>query len=71
MVKYHMPLMTYFLDFRSTLEARLEMTLAELTELQKTLGSLRESEGAFNNGVDHRKSIVENCRHMIKEVSKI
>ncbi|XP_051153219.1 uncharacterized protein LOC127276655 isoform X2 [Leptopilina boulardi] len=56
-------------DEKTTLEARLEMSAEELKEMQRTLESLRESDGSYDNVVE-RKSIVENCRHLIKETVK-
>lgn len=53
------------LNFRTELETRLEMFLAE----RKTGDNSQESEkDILSNGVDDQTIIIENCKHVIKEV---
>lgn len=54
---------------RSTLESKLEAAVTELNELRKIIDNLHQSsEEALNNASDRRRSVVENCRILIKEV---
>ncbi|XP_020282587.1 uncharacterized protein LOC109854166 [Pseudomyrmex gracilis] len=53
---------------RSNLEMKLEATVTELNELRKIVDSLHQSpEEVLNNASDRRRSVVENCRILLKE----
>ncbi|XP_012541158.1 uncharacterized protein LOC105839412 isoform X2 [Monomorium pharaonis] len=54
---------------RSNLEIKLEATITELNELRKIIDNLHQSpEEVLNNVPDRRRSVVENCRILLKEV---
>ncbi|XP_025155884.1 uncharacterized protein LOC105185336 isoform X1 [Harpegnathos saltator] len=56
---------------RSNLESKLEATVTELNELRKIIDNLHQSsEEVLNNASDRRRSVVENCRILIKEAGK-
>jgi len=51
------------------LEVKLEATVTELNELRKIIDNLHQSpEESLNNVPDRRRSVVENCRILLKEV---
>jgi len=51
------------------LEIKLEATVTELNELRKIIDNLHQSpEDVLNNVSDRRRSVVENCRILLKEV---
>ncbi|XP_032688409.1 uncharacterized protein LOC116852311 isoform X2 [Odontomachus brunneus] len=54
---------------RSNLESKLETTVTELSELRKIIDSLHQSsEEVLNNASDRQRSVVENCRILMKEI---
>lgn len=54
---------------KSNLEIKLEATVTELNELRKIIDNLHQSpEEVLNNVPDRRRSVVENCRILLKEV---
>lgn len=53
---------------RSNLETKLEAAVTELNELRKIIDNLHQSEEVLNNASDRRRSVVDNCRILIKEV---
>ncbi|XP_025992216.1 uncharacterized protein LOC105195627 [Solenopsis invicta] len=54
---------------KSNLEIKLEATITELNELRKIIDNLHQSpEEVLNNVPDRRRSVVENCRILLKEV---
>ncbi|KYN36920.1 hypothetical protein ALC56_08711 [Trachymyrmex septentrionalis] len=56
---------------KSNLEIKLEATVTELNELRKIIDNLHQSpEDVLNNVSDRRRSVVENCRILLKETSK-
>ncbi|KAL6255976.1 hypothetical protein P5V15_013213 [Pogonomyrmex californicus] len=56
---------------KSNLEIKLEATVTELNELRKILDNLHQSpEEVLNNVPDRRRSVVENCRILLKEAGK-
>lgn len=54
--------------YRSELETKLEATGTELEELRKIVDNLHQSEEILSNTSDRRRSVMENCRLLIKEV---
>ncbi|XP_014477986.1 PREDICTED: uncharacterized protein LOC106746185 isoform X2 [Dinoponera quadriceps] len=55
---------------RSALESKLEASMTELDELRKIIDNLHQSsEEALSNASDRRRSVVENCRILIKEIT--
>ncbi|XP_054010900.1 uncharacterized protein LOC128893729 isoform X3 [Hylaeus anthracinus] len=54
---------------KSELETKLEVTVTELEELRKIVDSLHQSEEILSNTSDRRRSVMENCRLLIKEMS--
>ncbi|XP_029036439.1 uncharacterized protein LOC114872879 isoform X3 [Osmia bicornis bicornis] len=54
---------------KSELEAKLEETITELEKLRKIVDSLHQSEEILSNTSDRRRSVMENCRLLIKEMS--
>ncbi|XP_072745853.1 uncharacterized protein Corn isoform X2 [Anoplolepis gracilipes] len=56
---------------KSSLEMKLEATVTELNELRKIIDNLHQSpEEVLNNVSDRRRSVVENCRILLKEAGK-
>ncbi|XP_054010901.1 myosin-13 isoform X4 [Hylaeus anthracinus] len=55
---------------KSELETKLEVTVTELEELRKIVDSLHQSEEILSNTSDRRRSVMENCRLLIKEAGK-
>ncbi|XP_076233799.1 microtubule-binding protein cornetto isoform X2 [Calliopsis andreniformis] len=55
---------------KSELEAKLEVTVTELEELRKIVDNLHQSEEILSNTSDRRRSVMENCRLLIKEAGK-
>ncbi|KAG7203322.1 hypothetical protein KM043_010410 [Ampulex compressa] len=55
---------------KSDLEGKLEVAIAELEELRKIVDTLHQSEDILSNGSDRRRSVIENCRLLIKEAGK-
>ncbi|XP_029174253.1 uncharacterized protein LOC114942928 [Nylanderia fulva] len=56
---------------KSNLEMKLEATVTELNELRKIVDNLHQSpEEVLNNVSDRRRSVVENCRILLKEAGK-
>ncbi|TGZ37628.1 Uncharacterized protein DBV15_03340 [Temnothorax longispinosus] len=56
---------------KSNLEIKLEATVTELNELRKIIDNLHQSpEEVLNNVPDRRRSVVENCRILLKEAGK-
>ncbi|KAL0128674.1 hypothetical protein PUN28_003804 [Cardiocondyla obscurior] len=56
---------------KSNLEMKLEATVTELNELRKIIDNLHQTpEEVLNNMPDRRRSVVENCRILLKEVRK-
>ncbi|XP_053985755.1 myosin-13 isoform X1 [Hylaeus volcanicus] len=55
---------------KSELETKLEVTVTELEELRKIVESLHQSEEILSNTSDRRRSVMENCRLLIKEAGK-
>ncbi|CAK9808561.1 hypothetical protein ANTPLA_LOCUS5822 [Anthophora plagiata] len=55
---------------KSELETKLEITVTELEELRKIVDSLHQSEEILSNATDRRRSVMENCRMLIKEAGK-
>ncbi|XP_076392554.1 microtubule-binding protein cornetto isoform X2 [Megachile rotundata] len=55
---------------KSELETKLEVTVAELEKLRKIMESLHQSEEILSNTSDRRRSVMENCRLIIKEAGK-
>ncbi|EZA48483.1 hypothetical protein X777_12977 [Ooceraea biroi] len=53
---------------RCNLETKLEATMTELNELRKIVDNLHQSEEVLSNVSDRRRSVVENCRILLKEV---
>lgn len=53
---------------RSELETKLEVTVTELEELRKIVDNLHQSDEILSNSSDRRRSVMENCRLLIKEV---
>lgn len=53
---------------KSELETKLEVTVTELEELRKIVDSLHQSDEILSNTSDRRRSVMENCRLLIKEV---
>nr|XP_031833903.1 uncharacterized protein LOC116427557 isoform X3 [Nomia melanderi] len=53
---------------KSELETKLEVTSTELEEMRKIVDSLHQSEEILSNSSDRRRSVMENCRLLIKEV---
>nr|XP_050866895.1 uncharacterized protein LOC127071551 isoform X2 [Vespula vulgaris] len=51
------------------LETKLEVALTELEELRKIVDSTYQSEDILCNVPDRKRSVVENCRLLIKEMS--
>nr|XP_031833905.1 uncharacterized protein LOC116427557 isoform X5 [Nomia melanderi] len=54
---------------KSELETKLEVTSTELEEMRKIVDSLHQSEEILSNSSDRRRSVMENCRLLIKEMS--
>ncbi|XP_012164391.2 uncharacterized protein LOC100642565 isoform X6 [Bombus terrestris] len=54
---------------KSELETKLEVTVTELEELRKIVDSLHQSDEILSNTSDRRRSVMENCRLLIKEMS--
>lgn len=54
--------------YRSELETKLEVTVTELDELRKIVENLHQSDEILSNPSDRRRSVMENCRLLIKEV---
>ncbi|XP_026674301.1 uncharacterized protein LOC108631017 isoform X2 [Ceratina calcarata] len=52
---------------KSELETKLETMIAELQELRKTVENLHRSDDILTNTSDRRRSVMENCRLLIKE----
>nr|XP_031833902.1 uncharacterized protein LOC116427557 isoform X2 [Nomia melanderi] len=55
---------------KSELETKLEVTSTELEEMRKIVDSLHQSEEILSNSSDRRRSVMENCRLLIKEAGK-
>ncbi|XP_020718941.2 uncharacterized protein LOC100642565 isoform X4 [Bombus terrestris] len=55
---------------KSELETKLEVTVTELEELRKIVDSLHQSDEILSNTSDRRRSVMENCRLLIKEAGK-
>ncbi|XP_076637611.1 microtubule-binding protein cornetto isoform X2 [Colletes latitarsis] len=55
---------------KSELETKLVVTVTELEELRKIVDNLHQSEEILNNTSDRRRSVMENCRLLIKEAGK-
>ncbi|XP_012233905.1 uro-adherence factor A [Linepithema humile] len=56
---------------KSNFEMKLEATVTELNELRKIIDNLHQSpEEVLNNVSDRRRSVVENCRILLKEAGK-
>ncbi|KAK9295792.1 hypothetical protein QLX08_010003 [Tetragonisca angustula] len=55
---------------KSELETKLEVTVTELEELRKIVDSLHQSDEILSNSSDRRRSVMENCRLLIKEAVK-
>ncbi|XP_011269711.2 uncharacterized protein LOC105259458 [Camponotus floridanus] len=56
---------------KSNLEIKLEATMTELNELRKIVDNLHQSpEEVLNSVSDRRRSVVENCRILLKEAGK-
>lgn len=53
---------------KSELETKLEVTVTELEELRKIVDNLHQSDEILSNSSDRRRSVMENCRLLIKEV---
>lgn len=54
---------------KSNLEIKLEAAVTELNELRKIIDNLHQTpEDVLNNVPDRRRSVVENCRILLKEV---
>ncbi|XP_015602230.1 uncharacterized protein LOC107271123 isoform X2 [Cephus cinctus] len=53
---------------KAELEAKLETDCAELEELRKLSGCLEDPQPILNGVSDQRHSVVENCRHSMKEL---
>lgn len=54
---------------KSELETKLEAAITELQELRKTVDNLHQSDEILTNASDRRRSVMENCRLLIKEMS--
>ncbi|XP_026296563.1 uncharacterized protein LOC408839 isoform X7 [Apis mellifera] len=54
---------------KSELETKLEVTVTELEELRKIVDNLHQSDEILSNSSDRRRSVMENCRLLIKEMS--
>ncbi|XP_076166372.1 microtubule-binding protein cornetto isoform X2 [Ptiloglossa arizonensis] len=54
---------------KSELETKLEVTVTELEELRKIVDNLHQPEEILSNTSDRRRSAMENCRLLIKEMS--
>ncbi|CAL7949570.1 unnamed protein product [Xylocopa violacea] len=54
---------------KSELETKLEVTVTELEELRKIVDNLHQSDDILSNTSDRRRSVMENCRLLIKEMS--
>ncbi|XP_016906819.1 uncharacterized protein LOC107994418 isoform X9 [Apis cerana] len=55
---------------KSELETKLEVTVTELEELRKIVDNLHQSDEILSNSSDRRRSVMENCRLLIKEAGK-
>ncbi|XP_011878253.1 PREDICTED: uncharacterized protein LOC105567749 isoform X2 [Vollenhovia emeryi] len=56
---------------KSNLEIKLEAAITELNELRKIIDNLHQSpEEVLNNVPDRRRSVVENCRILLKELQR-
>ncbi|KAL6447045.1 hypothetical protein ACFW04_001417 [Cataglyphis niger] len=55
---------------KSNLEIKLEATMTELNELRKIVDNLHQSPEEVLNVSDRRRSVVENCRILLKEAGK-
>ncbi|XP_076657535.1 microtubule-binding protein cornetto isoform X2 [Halictus rubicundus] len=55
---------------KSELETKLEVTVTELEEMRKIVDALHQSDEILSNSSDRRRSVMENCRLLIKEAGK-
>ncbi|XP_076666121.1 microtubule-binding protein cornetto isoform X2 [Andrena cerasifolii] len=55
---------------KSELETKLEVSATELEKLRKILDNLHQSDEILSNTSDRRRSVMENCRLLIKEAGK-
>ncbi|XP_076283726.1 microtubule-binding protein cornetto isoform X2 [Lasioglossum baleicum] len=55
---------------KSELETKLEVTVTELEEMRKIVDNLHQSDEILSNSSDRRRSVMENCRLLIKEAGK-
>ncbi|XP_017757549.1 PREDICTED: uncharacterized protein LOC108548924 isoform X1 [Eufriesea mexicana] len=55
---------------KSELESKLEITVTELEELRKIVDNLHQPDEILSNTSDRRRSVMENCRLLIKEAGK-
>ncbi|XP_078034651.1 microtubule-binding protein cornetto isoform X3 [Augochlora pura] len=54
---------------KSDLETKLEVTVTELEEMRKIVNNLHQSDEILSNASDRRRSVMENCRLLFKEMS--